>query len=121
MVGVCGGGGQELYWWSHAPIGHQRTNKRLIDFGQRSGPVTLIEGSVMALSPWLVRNLRFDPIFEHWHGYDEIGMQVRATGKKTVVVDVDTFHHNDEGYPSEESAEQCRIANKLYQEKWSLT
>lgn len=121
LVGVCGGGGQELYWWNHAPIGHQRTDVRLIDFGPREGNVTLIEGSVMVLSPWVVQNLRFDPRFEHWHGYDELGMQVQFHGRRAVVVDVDTHHHNPEGYPSPENAAQCRLANQLYQEKWGLT
>lgn len=121
LVGVAGGGGAELYWWNHAPVGHQRTDRRLIDFGPREGDVTLVEGSVLVLSPWLVRTLRFDPRFEHWHGYDEIGMQVHAAGKRAVVVDVDTHHHNQEGYLSEESAAQCRLANQLYRDKWSLT
>lgn len=121
MIGVAGGGGDTIYWWNHSPVGHQRTDVRLIDFGPREGDVTLIEGSVMVLSPWLVRSLRFDPRFEHWHGYDEIGMQVRAAGKRTTVVNVDTHHHNPEGYPSEESAAQCRLANELYQAKWGLT
>jgi hypothetical protein len=120
MVGVAGGGGESIYWWNHSPVGHQRTDRRLIDFGQREGDVTLLEGSIMVLSPWLVQNLRFDPRFAWFHGYDEIGMQVRAAGKRAVVVDVDTWHHNLEGYSSEESAAKCREAAELYRQKWSL-
>ena len=120
LVGVAGGGGASIYWWCHEPVGHQLTDRRLIDFGQRTGDVTLIEGSVMALSPWLIGNLRFDPRFTGFHGYDEIGMQVTAAGKRVVVVDVDTHHHNPEGYASKESAESCQLAARLYQEKWGL-
>lgn len=120
IVGVAGGGGASLYWWEHGPIGHQRTDVMNIDFGTRTGEVTLVEGSVMALSPWLVRNLRFDPQFTYFHGYDEIGMQVQLHKKKSVIVDVDTHHHNPMGYASEHSAAMCRLANKLYQEKWGL-
>jgi len=120
LVGVAGGGGESIYWWNHEPVGHQRTDVRLIDFGPREGDVTLIEGSVMVLSPWLVRNLRFDPRFTWFHGYDEIGMQVKAAGRRAVVVDVDTWHHNQEGYADEHSAEQCRVAAELYREKWML-
>lgn len=121
LVGVAGGGGDSIYWWNHEPVGHQRTDVRLIDFGQREGDVTLIEGSVMVLSPWVVRNLRFDPRFTGFHGYDEIGMQVKQSGKRAVVVDVDTHHHNPEGYASEESAAACREAARLYREKWKLS
>lgn len=120
LVGVAGGGGDSIYWWNHDPVGHQRTDQRLIDFGTREGDVTLVEGSVMALSPWLVRHLRFDPRFTWFHGYDEIGMQVRAAGLRAVVVDVDTWHHNPEGYASEHSAQQCRLAAELYRTKWGL-
>lgn len=120
LVGVAGGGGDSIYWWNHSPVGHQRTDVRLIDFGTREGDVTLIEGSVMVLSPWVVRNLRFDPRFTWFHGYDEIGMQVKFHGKRAVVVDVATHHHNSEGYTSEYSAERCREAAELYREKWHL-
>jgi hypothetical protein len=121
LVGVAGGGGRSLYWWEHAPVGHQLTDVMNIDFGQHVGDVELVEGSVMVLSPWLIQNLRFDIRFTGWHGYDEIGMQVRAAGRRVVVVDVDTHHHNPMGYRSEASAAECRLANKLYQDKWGLT
>lgn len=121
LVGVAGGGTGSLYWWTHQPvIGHQRTDVQDIDFGQREGDVTLVEGSVMVLSPWVVENLRFDPQFTWFHGYDEIGMQVRNVGKRCVVVDVDTHHHNSMGYISEHSAAMCREADRLYREKWNL-
>lgn len=121
MVGVAGGGGRELYWWQYGPtFGHQQTDVRLIDFGPREGDVTLLEGSILVLAPWTVRHLRFDPRFTWFHGYDEIGMQIAAAGKRSVVVDVDTWHHNQEGYTSERSAAECRIANDLYRAKWGL-
>jgi Glycosyltransferase like family len=120
MAGVAGGGGESIYWWNHSPVGHQWTDRRLIDFGMRSGDVTLLEGSIMALSPWLVRTLRFDPMFTGFHGYDEIGMQVRAAGKRAVVIDVDTHHHNLEGYASPESQASCVVAAEQYRAKWGL-
>lgn len=121
LVGVAGGGAGSLYWWTHAPvIGHQRTDIRLIDFGQREGDVTLLEGSLLVFAPWAVRTFRFDPRFTWFHGYDEIGMQVNAAGKRCRVVDVDTWHHNQEGYTSEASAAACRTADALYREKWGF-
>lgn len=121
LVGVAGGGGSSLYWWEHNPVGHQLTDVMFIDFGARTGDVTLIEGSCMVLSPWVIEHVRFDSRFTGFHGYDEIGMQVKAMGKRVVVADVDTHHHNPMGYRSEKSAVECRRANELYREKWSLT
>jgi len=118
LVGVAGGGGDSIYWWNHGPVGHQTTDVRLIDFGRREGDVVLAEGSCMALSPWLVRTLRFDPRFAGFHGYDEIGRQVTAAGRRVVVIDADTHHHNPEGYASAESAAACRTAAAQYAEKW---
>lgn len=120
LLGVAGGGGQSLYWWEHDPVGHQRTDVMDIDFGRRMGEVTLIEGSLMVLTPWAIKHLRFDPRFADFHGYDEIGMAARAAGMRVVVADIDTHHHNPMGYRSEASAAICRRANELYREKWKL-
>jgi len=120
LVGVAGGGGASLYWWDHDPIGHQRTDVRLIDFGLRAGEVELIEGSFMAFSPWVAKRLRFDTLFADcdFHGYDEIAAQVRAAGKRVVVIDLDTHHHNPEGYRSESSAAAKIRADQQYRRKW---
>lgn len=120
LVGVAGGGGASLHWWNHEPVGHQLTDVMNIDFGQREGDVTLIEGSLMVLSPWALAHLRFDPQFTDWHGYDEIGMQAVAAGKRVVVVDVDTHHHSQMGYASEQSAASHHEAARLYADKWGL-
>jgi hypothetical protein len=120
LVGVCGGGGKSLYWWEHEPVGHQLTDVMNIDFGPRTGDVTLIEGSIMVLSAWALSHLRFDVRFRDFHGYDEIGMQARNAGKRVVVADVDTHHHNPMGYKSAESAAACRLANEQYRKKWRL-
>lgn len=121
LVGVAGGGGASLYWWEHNPVGHQLTDVMSIDFGSRTGNVELIEGSFMALSPRVARAVSFDTRFTGFHGYDEFAAQVRALGLRVVVADIDTHHHNPMGYRSEESAAECRRANELYREKWSLT
>jgi hypothetical protein len=126
LAGVAGGGHDgicpELFWWGHDPVGHQVTDVMSIDFGRREGDVTLVEGSLMALSSWAVRALRFDERFADcdYHGYDEIGAQVWDAGFQSVVVDVDTHHHNPMGYRSAESAAAAQRANALYREKWGL-
>lgn len=59
------------------------------------GEVDSIDGVVMVLSPWAVRELRFDESLGNLHGYDfDICMQARAAGKKVVTVDFRVIHYH---------------------------
>ena len=59
------------------------------------GEVDSIDGVVMVLSPWAVRELRFDESLGNLHGYDfDICMQARAAGKKVMTVDFRVIHHH---------------------------
>ena len=61
----------------------------------RLGEVDSIDGFVMALSPWAMRNLRFDESLGRIHGYDfDICMQARTAGKKVVTADLQVVHHH---------------------------
>jgi hypothetical protein len=58
------------------------------------GEVDAVDGLVMVLSPWAVRELRFDESLGQFHGYDfDICMQARAAGKKVVTADFRVIHH----------------------------
>jgi hypothetical protein len=60
-----------------------------------TGEVDSIDGLVMVLSPWAVRNLRFDESLGTLHGYDfDFCCQARAKGKKVVTADFRTIHHH---------------------------
>jgi hypothetical protein len=60
-----------------------------------TGEVDSIDGVVMVLSPWAVRELRFDESLGSLHGYDfDICMQARAAGKKVVTADFHVIHHH---------------------------
>ncbi len=49
----------------------------------RTGEVDSIDGFVMVLSPWAVRELRFDESLGKIHGYDfDLCLQVRDAGTK---------------------------------------
>lgn len=121
LVGVAGGGNScGLAWWEDHPFGHQQINDRLLDFGARGGFVEHIEGSVMALSPRLVRSYWFDGAYLGFHGYDEIGTWVKRQGLRTKVVDVDTFHHTDLGFSSERSQQLWQEADARFRKKWGL-
>jgi hypothetical protein len=63
-------------------------------YGQ-TGEVDTIDGFMIAMSPWAVRNLRFDEGLGQFHGYDfDICLQARAAGKKVVTADMQVIHHH---------------------------
>lgn len=121
LVGIAGGSARTgMAWWNVDPIGHQKTDAMMIDFGVRTGDVDLLEGSLLVFSPWAVRNLRFDsrPGF---HSYDEIAMRVHRTyNKRVVVVDVDTHHHTGLGFDDEASQAGWLSGDIWFREKWDI-
>jgi Glycosyltransferase like family len=60
----------------------------------RTGEVETVDGFVLVLSPWVVRNLRFDENLGGFHGYDlDYCLQVRESGRKVVTADFRAIHH----------------------------
>jgi hypothetical protein len=67
---------------------------RLPSYGQ-TGEVDTIDGFMLAMSPWALRELRFDESLGQFHGYDfDICLQARAAGKKVVTQDMKVIHHH---------------------------
>jgi hypothetical protein len=62
----------------------------------RTGEVDTVDGSVLGLAPWVVRNVRFDEsLGQLLHGYDfDFCLQVRAAGRKIVTADFRMIHHH---------------------------
>lgn len=119
IVGVCGGkGDQSLAWWNSDTVGRQMTDSGMLDFGERTGDVAFVEGSIMGFSPWAVENLRFDERYPGFLGYDDVCLTARAKGKRVVVSDVDTHHHSTIGFKSEAIAQAWDVAEAIFQEKW---
>jgi len=59
------------------------------------GEVETLDGVLLILTPWAVRNLRFDESLGQLHGYDfDICMQARAAGKKVVTEHLRVIHHH---------------------------
>ena len=57
--------------------------------------VDSIDGLIMVLSPWAVRELRFDESLGKLHGYDfDICMQARAAGKKVATAPFRVIHRS---------------------------
>jgi len=60
-----------------------------------TGEVDTVDGFVLILSPWVVRNIRFDESLGALHGYDfDFCLQVREAGKKVVTMDMRAVHHH---------------------------
>lgn len=112
-VAGCAGavGVQNLAWWEGAVTWASFTH-RYHEFGggefkslswspvatpsiAQTGEVDSIDGFVMVLSPWAVRELRFDESLGKFHGYDfDFCAQARAAGKKVVTFDARAIHHH---------------------------
>jgi Glycosyltransferase like family len=61
----------------------------------RAGEVDSVDGFLLVLSRWVVRNVRFDESLGALHGYDfDFCLQVRATGRKVVTADFRAIHHH---------------------------
>jgi len=61
----------------------------------RTGEVEVVDGFLMVLSPWVVRNLRFDESLGPLHGYDvDFCLQVREAGRKVVTADLRAIHNH---------------------------
>ncbi len=58
------------------------------------GEVDTVDGLLMALSPWAVRNVRFDESLGPRYGYDfDFCTQVRAADRKVVIEDLKVAHY----------------------------
>jgi Glycosyltransferase like family len=62
----------------------------------RTGQVDTVDGFVLALAPWVARNVRFDEgLGCQIHGYDlDLCLQVREQGRKVVTADLKVVHHH---------------------------
>lgn len=107
VVGCAGATGvRSIAWWEGsvvcAPIiqsygEHGGGELPGISWAKREPPpaeVELLDGQLLILSPWVVRNLRFDETLFLNHGFDvDFSLQVRAAGRKLMVTDLRVIHH----------------------------
>jgi hypothetical protein len=82
----------------------------------RLGEVETVDGFLMALSPWTVRNIRFDESMGPLHGYDfDLCLQVREAGRKVLTADFRAIHNHSLDLISDPEgwiAAHMRIAEK---------
>jgi hypothetical protein len=92
------------------------TNNSLPAFAH-TGEVDTVDGFVLALAPWVVRNIRFDESLGRLHGYDfDFCLQVRAAGRKVVTADFKAVHHHSLELVSD--PETWLAAHMRVAEKW---
>jgi GT2 family glycosyltransferase len=104
VVGAIGATGiRSLCWWEGQIRGRMLETRGLIDHGAGCFDVEAVDGLLMVLSPWAVRNLRFDADrFHGFHGYDiDFCLQARAAGRRVVTDDLVVFHHTRGGIGNE--------------------
>src|SRR6476661_922406 len=83
----------------------------------RTGRADSIDGFVMALTPWAMRNLRFDESLGQLHGYDfDICLQAREAGKRVAIENLRVIHHHDLELISD--VEAWMDAHMRVAEKW---
>lgn len=67
----------------------------LVPPGTGPGEVEVVDGRLMVLSPWAVRNLRFDETLPHGYGFDvDLCLQARSAGRRVVVGDLHVVLHD---------------------------
>jgi hypothetical protein len=60
----------------------------------RVGDVETLDGFVLAMSPWVARNIRFDEQLGEFHGYDlDFCLQIREAGRKVRTADFRAIHY----------------------------
>ena len=108
VVGWMGAAGvRTIAWWegriSRGPVLHEYDEHgggRLAacswaDVDESPAEVDAVDGRIMALSPWAVRNLRFDERLQLGIGYDvDYCLQARAAGRKVVTAGIRATHHH---------------------------
>jgi hypothetical protein len=82
----------------------------------RTGQVDVVDGFLLVLSPWVVRNVRFDESLGRLHGYDvDFCLQVRAAGRTVVTADLRAVHNHSlelVSEPEEWAEAHVRVARK---------
>jgi Glycosyltransferase like family len=112
VIGVIGAiGVRSIAWWegsvTWASFIHRSSEHGGVDLPgfawdadkrpayARTGEVDVVDGFLMVLSPWVVRNVRFDESLGRLHGYDvDFCFEVRARGRKVVTADLRVIHHH---------------------------
>jgi 2-polyprenyl-3-methyl-5-hydroxy-6-metoxy-1,4-benzoquinol methylase len=123
VVGTVGARGiSGLSWWEGDCYGRVPETRGVIDFGGGTHDVETVDGLVMALSPWAVRNLRFDEdAYDGFDAYDaDLCAQARAAGKRVVVTELPVIHRHTRVGSDRAASDggSFQRNEKVFREKW---
>jgi Glycosyltransferase like family len=107
VVGAAGAtGARSIAWWEgavSAPSVLHRYREHgggdLPGFGWAdpeapAGEAEAVDGFLLVLSPWTVRNVRFDEALALGHGFDlDLCLRVREAGRRVMTADLRAIHH----------------------------
>jgi GT2 family glycosyltransferase len=128
VVGTAGARGVSgLAWWEGSRLFGRMNAPNLLpreltpdvapDFVAGLHDVDTVDGLLMVLSPWTVRELRFDEGLSDFHGYDaDLCFQARARGRRVVVDDLRVVHHTHGGIGDRDAWIGADIA---FRRKWA--
>ncbi|MCQ1957271.1 glycosyltransferase family protein [Arthrobacter sp. zg-Y826] len=122
VVGAIGGKGVRSVRWSRSEETYgyaPDTFYGLNDHGRGAHDVDMVDGLLLALSPWAIKNLRFDAsTFSGFHAYDaDISMQARSRGKRVRVAELGLMHHTKGGFGD---VKTHRDADDVFRKKWGI-
>lgn len=123
IIGPIGGRNvHSIAWWQGEAFGRVQApliESRDVAIEAKVGyqEVDSVDGLLMVLSPWAVRNLRFDEDLDSiFHGYDsDICFQARAHGRRVVVDDLEVKHWAKGGIGDREGWARANVA---FRRKW---
>lgn len=107
VVGCAGATGVKSIAWWEGTVTAAPLKQRYNEFGGGEVPayawtrrkrlpaeVEVVDGQLLALSPWAVRNLRFDETLVLNYGFDlDLCLQARAAGRRILVADLRAIYH----------------------------
>ena len=124
IVGAVGARGiTGLSWWD-APerFGGIVESRGLLHFSDGAQEADTVDGLFMALSPWTVRNLRFDEgSYTGFDAYDaDLCAQARAAGKRVLAEEMPIVHrHTRVGALRADTGAGSFVGNdRVFREKW---
>jgi hypothetical protein len=115
-----------LAWWHGTMTGSVIDSRAPLQFGFENPLVDNTDGLLMILSPWAVRNLRFDTdTYTGFHAYDvDFGFTVKAAGRTAMVADLGVMHHTLDGDDPDPTGfgdkDAWLAADRLFRTKWGL-
>ncbi len=108
VVGCAGATGVRTIAWWEGSVSAPGMTLRYQDHGGGEVPayawagadtvareVDVVDGNLLVLSPWAVRNVRFDESLVMGHGFDfDYCMRVRCAGRKVITADLKATYHS---------------------------